>query len=66
MSLVDDIFPLTVVGKAGAIQSSKLQSPKSKLQRNSKHQVSTAFHIGYDWRLKLGASLVLGCWNLVF
>jgi hypothetical protein len=42
----------------------KLQAPTSKLQRNSKPQASNAGCGSPPWILGLGASLVLGTWNL--
>ena len=42
----------------------KLQAPSSRETSNNKHQTHLA-SAAPDWLLKLGASLVLGCWCLV-
>jgi hypothetical protein len=43
----------------------KLQIPSSKLQRNPKHQARNTACRARVWCLKVGISLVLGCWGLV-
>jgi hypothetical protein len=44
------------------MKNSKFQAPTSRETPNPKHQTRLA---SLSWRLKLGASLVLGCWCLV-
>ena len=41
----------------------KLQAPSSNIQRSSNNQISNAL-ANVDWSLVVGASLVLGAWNL--
>ena len=51
------------------MKSSKFQAPTSKEIRNPKHQtIITLFdeRTRRRWSLKIGASLVLGGWCLVF
>lgn len=50
------------------MKSSKFQVPTPREIPNPKHQTGTAARCvisGHPWTLKLGASLVLGCWCLV-
>ncbi len=43
----------------------KLQNPSSKLQRSTNFQARNRVRSRRNWCLKLGISLVLGCWGLV-
>lgn len=51
------------------MKSSKSQAPSSREHPSSKHQTLVLRRCKFSvrpWSLKLGASLVLGCWCLVF
>jgi hypothetical protein len=42
----------------------KLQIPSSKLQRSASHQAPKRRQQSLAWCLRLGISLVIGCWSL--